>query len=155
MYDATVAAWDAKYTYAPAAQRQPTRPPDRLAVPSESLVSLGACGDGGGRRRSSGLSYPADAKFFRDLAEEAGRAALAAGIAYPSDVIAGLQLGRAVGAKVVAMAQNDGSQAVWTGSVPTGAGFWVGATPLEPLAGTGGRGPWLPEPAPARPAAGV
>ena len=60
------------------------------------------------------------------LGEEAARAALAAGINYPSDIIAGLQLGRAVGAKVVAMAQNDGSQAVWTGSVPTGPGFWVG-----------------------------
>ena len=34
------------------------------------------------------------------------------------------------------MAQSDGSQAVWSGSVPTGAGFWVGATPLEPLAGS-------------------
>ena len=41
-----------------------------------------------------------------------------------------------MGAKVVAMAQNDGSQAVWTGSVPSGAGLWVGTAPLEPLAGT-------------------
>jgi hypothetical protein len=70
------------------------------------------------------------------MGEEAARASLTAGINYPSDVIAGLQLGRAVGAKVIAMAQNDGSAAVWTGSVPTGPGNWVGANPLEPLAGT-------------------
>ena len=43
---------------------------------------------------------------------------LSAGINYPSDVSVGLELGRAVGPKVVAMAQNDGSQAVWTGFVP-------------------------------------
>src|SRR5262249_44712506 len=55
---------------------------------------------------------------------------------YPSDVISGLQLGRAVAAKVVAFAQSDGSQAVWSGTVPTGPGMWVGAAPLEPLAGT-------------------
>jgi hypothetical protein len=50
--------------------------------------------------------------------------------------MAGLELGRAVGAKVIAIAQSDGSQAMWTGSVPTSPGSWVGTTPLEPLAGT-------------------
>ena len=86
--------------------------------------------------KSSAYLYPADAQSFRYLGEEAARAALTAGIAYPSDVTAGLQLGRAVGAKVVEMAQNDGSQAVWTGTVPTTPGSWVGTVPVEPLAGS-------------------
>jgi membrane-associated phospholipid phosphatase len=50
-------------------------------------------------------------------------------------------LGRVIGARVVARAQNDGSDAVWQGSVPFGPGLWVPtppafAPPLEPLVGT-------------------
>ena len=80
--------------------------------------------------------FPQDSQALATLARRPARAALTAGINYPSDVTAGLQLGRAVAAKVIAIAQNDGSQAVWSGTVPTGAGMWVGTNPLEPLAGT-------------------
>jgi hypothetical protein len=50
-------------------------------------------------------------------------------------------LGRVIGARVVARAQNDGSDAVWQGSVPVRPGLWVPtppafAPPLEPLVGT-------------------
>lgn len=137
MYDATVAVWDAKYTYnrprpsvADPSIQTFVAIPRSPSYPSEHAATAGAAAE------ILAYLYPADAQSFRYLGEEAARAALTAGINYPSDVIAGLQLGRAVGAKVVAMAQNDGSQAVWTGSVPTGPGFWIGATPLEPLAGT-------------------
>ena len=50
--------------------------------------------------------------------------------------------GVAIGGQLVARADADGSGAVWTGSVPDGAGFWVPTppafikSPLEPLAGT-------------------
>ena len=50
--------------------------------------------------------------------------------------------GVAIGGQLVARADADGSGAVWTGSVPTGEGFWVATppafikSPLEPLAGT-------------------
>lgn len=137
MYDATVAAWDAKYTYnrprpsvADSSIQTSVAMPRSPSYPSEHAATAGAAAE------ILAYLYPADAQSFRYLGEEAARAALTAGINYPSDITAGLQLGRVVGAKVVAMAQNDGSQAVWTGSVPTGPGFWVGTTPLEPLAGT-------------------
>lgn len=53
---------------------------------------------------------------------------------------AGLAEGRRIGARVVAEARTDGSDAVWTGPVPAGPGLWVPtppafAPPLEPLAG--------------------
>jgi len=67
---------------------------------------------------------------------EAARTGLTAGINYPSDFHHGLLLGRTVAAKVIAAAGNDGSQIVWTGSVPSTAGSWNGTNPLEPLAGT-------------------
>jgi membrane-associated phospholipid phosphatase len=137
MYDATIATWNAKYTHnraRPSVADPGIQPsiatPHSPSYPSEHAATAGAAAE------ILAYLYPADAQAFRYLSEEAARAALTAGINYPSDMIAGLQLGRAVGAKVVAMAQNDGSQAVWTGSVPTGSGFWVGVAPLEPLAGT-------------------
>jgi hypothetical protein len=50
--------------------------------------------------------------------------------------------GRLAGRLLVARAQTDGSDAVWTGRPPTGPGYWVPTPPayiyppLEPLAGT-------------------
>lgn len=137
MYDATVAAWDSKYAYnrprpsvADPTIQTSIQTPQSPSYPSEHAATAGAAAE------ILAYLYPADAQTFRWLGEEAARAALTAGINYPSDVTAGLQLGRAVAAKVLALAQSDGSQAVWTGSVPAGPGFWVGTTPLEPLAGT-------------------
>ena len=50
----------------------------------------------------------------------------------------GEQLGRAIGAAVADRARVDGFDATWTGSIPTGAGFWVstGSPPLKPLLGS-------------------
>jgi PAP2 superfamily len=52
-----------------------------------------------------------------------------------------VEAGRQIGARVVAEASSDGSDAVWNGTVPVGPGLWVPtpplyAPPLEPLAGT-------------------
>src|SRR5258707_15786747 len=124
MYDATVAAWDSKYawnrkrpTEADPALSPAMETPRSPSYPSEHAVTAAAAAE------ILAYLFPSDAQAFRDLADEAGRASLTAGINYPSDVISGLQLGRAVGAKVVALAQNDGSQAVWSGTVPTGPGM--------------------------------
>jgi len=50
-------------------------------------------------------------------------------------------LGQAVAQKALARAATDGSATKWTGTIPTGPGFWVGKNPLEPLQGTWK--PWL------------
>jgi membrane-associated phospholipid phosphatase len=50
--------------------------------------------------------------------------------------------GAAIGARLVARAQGDGSSGSWTGAVPSGDGLWTPTppgflpSPLEPLAGT-------------------
>ena len=74
--------------------------------------------------------------------EAAGIEALAARL---GDVDSpGFARGVAIGRLLIARAKSDGSDAVWTGSVPTGRGYWVPTPPgfinppLEPLAG--GRG---------------
>jgi membrane-associated phospholipid phosphatase len=49
---------------------------------------------------------------------------------------AGEQIGRSVGADVVAHAQTDRFNAVWTGTVPTGPGKWISSgPPVFPLLG--------------------
>lgn len=130
MHDAMIAAWDSKYAWNRPGPSQadpsvmPFLPvPNSPSYPSEHAVAAGVA--------EAVLSFliPTEAAAFRDLAEEAARSRLYAGLHYPSDVIAGLQLGRAVGRKVVEYAATDGFTTPWTGTVPTGSGMWVGSAP--------------------------
>ena len=102
IYDATLAAWDSKYAYnrprptafdpsLTAALQNPQSP----SYPSEHAVVAGAA--------STVLAYlfPDKADDFKTRAEEAVQVWVQAGVHYPSDVKAGLELGRAVGALVV------------------------------------------------------
>ncbi|HEY5910328.1 MAG TPA: phosphatase PAP2 family protein [Verrucomicrobiae bacterium] len=130
MHDATIAAWESKYVY-----RRP-RPseldhdlpaavavPDSPSYPSEHAATAQAA--------ASVLAYllPAEAQSFQTMAEQAGWSRVLAGVQYPSDYYAGLELGRKVAEKVIAKAKLDGSDAVWTGTVPTGPCKWIGTNP--------------------------
>ncbi len=137
MYDAVVAAWDSKYTHSrprpsvadpSLATAVPT--PRSPSYPSEHAVVAGAA--------SAVLAYlfPDAAARLNSLAEEDGHALLLAGIQYPSDVTAGLELGRKVAALVIERAKSDGSDAVFKGQIPTGPGYWKGTDPIEPMMGT-------------------
>ena len=137
IHDATIAAWDTKYAYR--RSRPSTVAPTFTTVlpnpaspsyPSEHAVAAGAA--------SQVLAYlfPGDAASFAAKAEEAGNSRLLAGVDYPSDVAAGLQLGRAVADLVIERAKADGSNVPWTGSVPTEPGHWNGTNPIEPMMGT-------------------
>jgi membrane-associated phospholipid phosphatase len=137
IHDATIAAWASKYAHNRLRPGEvepslvPLLPnPRSPSYPSEYAATAGAA--------AAVLSYlfPGDTRFFSELAEEAARSRLHARVEYPSDYHAGLELGRAVGAKVVDYARNDRFDAVWTGSVPTGPGLWVGTNPSSPTAGS-------------------
>jgi len=137
IYDATIAAWDSKYAHDRARPSEfdaslstVLANPRSPSYPSEHAVVAGAA--------SSILAhlYPDDAKLFMDMAEEAGRSRLLAGVQYPSDVKAGLDLGRAVAARVIERAKNDGFDRKWEGTVPSGPGLWNGTNPLFPMAGS-------------------
>jgi membrane-associated phospholipid phosphatase len=142
MYDAIVAAWDSKYAHnrPRPSTVDPTLStvlpdPRSPAYPSEHAAAAGAA--------STVLAYlfPDNAKFFADEAEEAGQSRLLAGIDYPSDVKAGLELGRKIGALVVERGKADGSDVKWTGTVPTEKGKWTGTNPAFPMLGTWK--PWI------------
>jgi membrane-associated phospholipid phosphatase len=138
IYDATVAAWDAKYTYNRARPSDVDSSlatlvavPNSPSYPSEHAVAAGAA--------AAVLSYlyPDDAQMFEDKAEEAANSRLLAGVQYPSDVEAGLALGRQVAEQVIARAMADGSDAVWDKTLaPTEATSWTHENPYEVLAGS-------------------
>ncbi len=130
MYDATIAAWESKYAYnrprpseldstlkpSVAVPRSPSYPSEHAAVAAAAAEVLA-------------YLLPDEAADFRGLAEEAGRSRLYAGVQFPSDYSAGLDLGRQVAARVIERAKADGSDAVWTGAVPTGPCRWIGTNP--------------------------
>ena len=62
-----------------------------------------------------------------------------------ADFAAGEDVGRRVAAAVLARAATDRSNAVWTGTIPTGPGFWRNAPPpAQPLAPLWGQvRPWV------------
>jgi membrane-associated phospholipid phosphatase len=137
IYDATVAAWDSKYAY-----NRP-RPsefdsslttvipnPSSPSYPSEYAVTAGAAS------AVLGYLFPDKAQLFEDKAQEAVHSRLVAGVEYPSDVQAGLELGRQIAAQVIEYGKADGSDAQWTGSIPTEPGHWTGENPASPAAAT-------------------
>src|SRR5215475_4363293 len=133
IYDALVAAWDSKYHYN---RKRPSEVdaslttelpnPRSPSYPAEHAVAAGAA--------AAVLSslFPDQSSYFADKAAEATRSRLLAGVQYPSDISAGLELGRQVAARVIERGKTDGSDAKWTGSVPTGPGKWNGTNPILP-----------------------
>jgi membrane-associated phospholipid phosphatase len=161
LYDAVVATWAAKYQFnrtppsrlapevtlvvpmsGPTAVPEPSYPSEHAALAGTAVGILTAF-------------FPKEEANLKAMAAEVGQTRLLMGANYRSDLDAGLALGQAVAQKALARAATDGSDAKWTGTVPTGPGLWVGKEPLEPLMGTWK--PWLmsrgdqfrPEPPPA------
>jgi membrane-associated phospholipid phosphatase len=130
MHDATIATWESKYAYN--RQRPSERDhklvtavaiPDSPSYPSEHAATAQAA--------AAVLAYflPGEAQSLQTMAEQAGWSRVLAGVQYPSDYYAGLELGRRVAEQVIAKARADGSDAVWTGTVPVGQCKWIGANP--------------------------
>lgn len=137
IYDATVAAWDSKFTYnrpRPSEFDPSLMPvianPSSPSYPSEYAVTAGAAA------AMLGWLFPEDAQTFEDKAQQAVHSRLLAGVEYPSDVEAGLELGRQVAQLVIARGETDGFTSQWTGSVPTEPGHWTGENPALPALGT-------------------
>jgi hypothetical protein len=127
--DAMVVAWDSKYAHN---RRRPSEADARLdtalpaprspSYPCEYSVAAGA-----GSAVLAHL-FPQDAARFAEAAEEAARSRVLAGVVYPSDARAGLELGRAVGGRVIEAMKLDGQK--WAGTIPVGPGLWQGTNPV-------------------------
>ena len=128
--DATIAAWESKYFYdrKRPGELDPTlatavATPASPSYPSEHAAAAGAA--------ATVLAYffPDEASSFQAMAEEAAHSRVQAGVQFPSDASAGLELGRKVAERVIELAKADGSDAVWAGTVPTGPCMWTGEKP--------------------------
>ena len=138
--DAMVAAWDSKDAHARArpAAFDPSfpaavPPPPGSSYPDEHAVA------GAVAATILGELFPQRAAALVRLAEEAGRMRLLAGVAFPSDVAAGTELGRRVAAAALERGRRDRSDLPWSGSIPTGPGLWNGTNPIVPQAAS-----WVP-----------
>ena len=139
MHDAAVAAWRAKYAY----RRKP--PPDEdamVAAGPEPSYPSGHAAVAGAAARVLSYAYPEEpAARFEAMAREAGRSRVLAGASFPSDVEAGLALGRAVGDAVIARAKRDRFGLKWDRKrPPRSPRYWQPppgsvAAPVRPTAG--------------------
>ncbi len=126
--DAMIAAWDSKAAYG---RKRPSEADAQLATavsvprspsyPCEHSVAAGAAA------AILAHLFPKDAPRLAEAAQEAARSRVVAGAAFPSDTRAGLDLGRAVAARVIDYAKTDGTK--WAGTVPVGPGLWKGTDP--------------------------
>jgi membrane-associated phospholipid phosphatase len=147
LHDAVIATWAAKYQFnrktpgqmapdvIPVVLITGVVPAPEPSYPSEHAALAGT---------AVGILtafFPKEEANLKAMAAEAGQTRLLMGANYRSDIEAGFTLGQAVAQKALARAATDGSDAQWTGTVPTGPGMWVGKEPLEPLMGTWK--PWL------------
>jgi hypothetical protein len=127
--DAMVAAWDSKYAHK---RRRPNEADTHLhtAIPaprSPSYPCEYSVAAGAGATVLAHL-FPKDAARFAEAAEEAARSRVLAGVVYPSDARAGLDLGRAVGGRVIEAMKLDDQK--WEGTIPVGPGLWHGTNPV-------------------------
>jgi hypothetical protein len=148
MYDAVIAACDAKIAHrrsSPAdrdSRIKALAPPDELS----SHASLDAAIAAAAVTVLSEI-YPDRTRTFTDREAELLTVRLAVGSHTASDLEAGRRLGASVGALAIGRARSDGASAFWQGAIPEEPGSWKPAKPFrndqptEALAGTWR--PWL------------
>ena len=143
MSDAVMSAYHWKYKYnvePPSGVERAIPASADPSYPSEHAAIAGAAS------KVLAHLYPDESALRLDeMADNAGLSRVQAGTNTPSDVAAGLALGRAVAEKVIAYAKADGSDATWNGRRPTGIGtgaaFWNPppgsvSPPIAPMGGT-------------------
>src|SRR5947208_157946 len=110
-FDAFIASQDAKFTYwyLRPHMLDPTIVP-LFAVPNFPTYPSNHSTFSAARSEILAYLFPEHAAFIRGVAQEAGISRIWAGIHYPMDNVAGLQLGTSVAQVFINWAQTDGSQ---------------------------------------------
>lgn len=135
-YDATVAAWDTKYTYkrvrpfaANAGVKLLIQDPNSPSYPCEHSVAAGVA------VTIISHFFPALADSMNKLAQTAMASRVAAGVAYFSDTKAGFELGKRIAAIEIEKTKDFVPKKGWDGKRPTQAGVWNGPKPAFVLGG--------------------
>lgn len=111
LFDAFIASQDGKFTYwyLRPHQLDPTIPP-LFPVPNFPSYPSNHSTFSAARAEVIAYLFPEHASFIRALGKEAGDSRIWAGIHYPMDNVAGVQLGKSVAGVFIAHAEADGSQ---------------------------------------------
>jgi len=136
IYDATIAAWDTKYTY-----KRP-RPftadkriklyvfkPESPSYPCEHSVAAGVA------VTIISHFYPKMADSAKHMAERLMASRIAAGVAFPSDTRAGFELGKSIALKEIEYTKDFTTKVEWDKKMPQGPGVWNGKFAMLPTAG--------------------
>jgi hypothetical protein len=136
IYDATIAAWDNKYSY----NRSPpfisdnrimifVPKPESPSYPCEYSVAAGVA------VVIFSKFYPAMADSVQKMAQQLMDTRIAAGTAFPSDTRAGFDLGKRIAEKEIEQTKDFVSKEIWDGKIPEGPQRWRGSFALYPTAG--------------------
>ncbi len=136
IYDATVAAWDTKYSVK---RPRPFEADNRIKalVPKAESPSY-PCE----HSVAAGVATTIFSHFFPSLKDSVNRMAqrlmssrIAAGASFPSDTRAGFDLGKRIAEKEIEHTKDFRATGTWDGKVPEGPGYWKGKFALYPLGG--------------------
>jgi membrane-associated phospholipid phosphatase len=134
IYDATIAAWNTKYTYnrprpfAANKQIQLHVPaPNSPSYPCEHSVAAGVAAT------IIGHFYSSMKDSVNRLAQQVMESRIAAGVAFPSDTRAGFQLGQQIALQEIEHTKDFTNKLPWDGKRPQKAGTWKGE-PHQPMA---------------------
>ena len=135
IYDATIAAWDTKYSYKrprPFAANKQIKvyvpKPESPSYPCEYSVAAGVA------VTIISHFYPALADSVNHMSQRLMKSRIAAGVAFPSDTRDGFELGKRIAEKEIEHTKDFMPKTAWDGKRPQQPGLWKG-TPMFPLAG--------------------
>jgi membrane-associated phospholipid phosphatase len=136
IYDATITAWDTKYTYN---RVRPFSADIRIkalapklespSYPCEHSVAAGVAAT------IIAHYFPAMADSVNKMAKEAMASRIAAGLAFPSDTRAGFELGKKIAEAEIVRTKGYLNNTPWDGKKPAGEGLWKGKFALFANAG--------------------
>ena len=135
-YDATIAAWDTKYTFKrlrPFNADKRITPyglkPESPSYPCEYSVAAGVA--------VSVFSkyYPHLTDSVKRMADRMMAARVASGFAFPSDIKAGFELGKTIGEKEIDETKDFVTKKIWDRKIPQQPGLYRGSYAMFPLAG--------------------
>lgn len=131
IYDATILAWKEKLKYKrgrPADVGHSIKTlidaPKTYSYPCEHSVTAAASA------YMLAYFFPAKADSILQMAHAASQSRVDAGVAFPSDVDAGWNLGKQVAMQIIEKAKNDGSAKVWDGKMNKDPKKWTGKYPM-------------------------
>jgi membrane-associated phospholipid phosphatase len=130
IHDALLAAWDSKRAHS---RRRPSELDPQLStalpVPASPSYPCEHAAAAGAAAAVIAHIYPNEAQRLARKAEEAAQSRIMAGLAFPSDAAAGLDLGRKVAERVLERFRIPSEK--WAGTVPVGPGLWKGESPTD------------------------